>query len=272
MKTGTYLSKGLSRIKPQGVLRSAGGFTMVEVALSIGIVAFAMVAILGVLPMGMEVKKTNREETIINEEGRYWLEAIRSGSKRLHNITNQVELIIVSNHLGQVRQWGAGFLSQQDIVGLLSTPKYTLGNNGQVLTNFVGAVIRPANGPAYERDPDNELVMRYFLSASLVPYAAYPTNSVQTNFNVALPDNELMIRSNRWAFAQRLRGNLFDLELTLQWPVTVGGSANALRIGNSRKSFRTLVGGSITNLVSNRGRGAKDLYFLNPNVFQGLQQ
>ena len=145
---------------------------MVEVALSMGIVAFAMVAILGVLPMGMEVKKENREDTIINEEGRFWMEAIRSGSRQLHKITNQVEMIIVSNHLGQVRRWVPGTFNQQDIVGLLSTPKYTLGNNGQIVTNSVGAIIRPVNGPSFEREPGNELGLRYFLSASLVPYAA----------------------------------------------------------------------------------------------------
>ena len=59
--------------------RNQQAFTMVEIALSIAIVGFAMVAIIGVLPTGFQVQRDNREETIINQDGTYLLEAIRSG-------------------------------------------------------------------------------------------------------------------------------------------------------------------------------------------------
>src|SRR5688500_18570020 len=70
---------------------------MVEIALSIAVVAFALVAILGVLPTGMTVQKDNRDDGIINQEGRYWLEAIRSGARGLEDITNYVESITITN-------------------------------------------------------------------------------------------------------------------------------------------------------------------------------
>ncbi len=56
-------------------------FTMVEIAISLAIIGIALVAIIGVLPLGMNVQKDNREETIINQDATVLLEAIRSGAR-----------------------------------------------------------------------------------------------------------------------------------------------------------------------------------------------
>src|SRR5438445_6763866 len=77
--------------------RAVAAFTMVEIALSLGVIAIAMVAILGVLPTGVRVQKDNREDTVLNQEGMFWLEAIRSGSHGLDYLTNYVDLITISN-------------------------------------------------------------------------------------------------------------------------------------------------------------------------------
>src|SRR5688572_30793241 len=84
-------------IAPQVSLRrrSERAFTMVEIALSLAVVAFALVAIIGVLPLGMTVQKDNREDTLIIQEGRYWFEAIKSGAEGLMDLTNYVEQIKV---------------------------------------------------------------------------------------------------------------------------------------------------------------------------------
>ena len=50
---------------------------MVEIALCIAIVAIAMVAIMGVMPTGLNVQKQNREDTIIDQEAQILLDAIR---------------------------------------------------------------------------------------------------------------------------------------------------------------------------------------------------
>ena len=54
--------------KRQGGNRQDSGFTMIEVALSLAIVAFALVAIMGVMPAGLNVQRENREETIISQD------------------------------------------------------------------------------------------------------------------------------------------------------------------------------------------------------------
>src|SRR5438445_5076386 len=77
--------------------RAVAGFTMVEIAISLGVIAIALVAILGVLPTGVRVQRDNREDTILNQEGVFWLETIRSGSKGLDYLTNYVDTITISN-------------------------------------------------------------------------------------------------------------------------------------------------------------------------------
>src|SRR6266498_397335 len=79
---------------------AVAAFTMVEIAISLGVIAIALVAILGVLPTGVRVQRDNREDTILNQEGEFWLEAIRSGSRGLDYLTNYVDLITISNALG----------------------------------------------------------------------------------------------------------------------------------------------------------------------------
>ena len=63
--------------------RDASAFTMIEIAISLAIIGFALVAIVGVLPAGLNVQKENREETILNQDGPFLLEAIRSGAAHL---------------------------------------------------------------------------------------------------------------------------------------------------------------------------------------------
>ena len=57
------------------------GFTMVEIAISIGVIAFALVAIIGILPTGLQTQRDNREDTIVNQDARVLLEAIKSGGR-----------------------------------------------------------------------------------------------------------------------------------------------------------------------------------------------
>src|SRR5687767_4925350 len=48
-----------------------GGFTMVEIAICLAVIGFALVAILGVLPLGIQVQTDNRQDTIIAHDGAY---------------------------------------------------------------------------------------------------------------------------------------------------------------------------------------------------------
>src|SRR6478609_5935846 len=108
--------------------KTEAGFTMVEIAFSLAIVAFALVAIMGVLPTGMTVQKDNREDTLVNNDAAFWLETLRSGSRGLDDLTNYVEQIDVSNGNGTT-SWIAPWvtpttipnrlLNGEQIVGLL---------------------------------------------------------------------------------------------------------------------------------------------------------
>src|SRR3954468_659083 len=81
------------------------GFTMVEIAFSLAIVAFALVAIMGVLPTGMTVQKDNREDTVVNNDAAFWAEALRSGSRGIEDLTNYVEEIDITDSKGNKVVW-----------------------------------------------------------------------------------------------------------------------------------------------------------------------
>ena len=66
---------------------------MVEIAICLAIIGFALVAIIGVLPIGMNTQRDNREETIINQDATVFIEAIRSGARGLDDLTNYVYAI-----------------------------------------------------------------------------------------------------------------------------------------------------------------------------------
>src|SRR3954462_8763358 len=70
---------------------SAHAFTMIEIAISLAVIGFALIAIIGILPTGLDVQRKNREETIINQEAAMWIEAIRNGAQGMNDLTNYVD-------------------------------------------------------------------------------------------------------------------------------------------------------------------------------------
>ncbi|MBI3882315.1 MAG: hypothetical protein HY301_19940 [Verrucomicrobia bacterium] len=92
------------------------GFTMVELALCLGIIGFALVAIIGVLPTGMKVQKDNREETLINQDATFIMETLRAGGPSVRtNLFNFFDQIFTNGT-------AAAFSNDYDIVGLLCNP------------------------------------------------------------------------------------------------------------------------------------------------------
>ena len=66
---------------------------MVEIAICLAIIGIALVAIIGVLPLGLRTQRDNREETVINQDATVFLEAIRSGARGLDDLMNYVYAI-----------------------------------------------------------------------------------------------------------------------------------------------------------------------------------
>ena len=145
---------------------------MIEIAVSLAIIGFALVAIIGVLPYGMNVQKDNREETIINQDATVLMNAIRSGAQGMDDLTNYV--VAITNEVtlypnGAVKgtpvgKYGYTLTSSSTslqfplingfrIVGLLSTPKYVplpFTKPPGFLSNNVMAYVRSMSGPANE--------------------------------------------------------------------------------------------------------------------------
>jgi hypothetical protein len=254
---------------------ATAAFTMVEIAICLAIVAFAMVVIMGVLPAGMLVQKTNREDTIINLEGQYFLEAIRSGSKGTPEMLQALDWVRVTNSAGSppkpaYYQTNFNPNNISALIGLLSTPKYQVDSNGRVLTNTVLAKFRAFNGSAVERDASlKDFGFAYLMGVEIVPFPMMPANVLgNTNFlEAGLASAEIQARSNAWqtTLLQRNRAtNLYDLRLTLRWPLRPNGTP-----GNNQQVFRSLVSGQLRSfgVATPPLPGVTNLHFFMPNKF-----
>src|SRR6266567_858600 len=76
----------------KAALRRRGNeaFTMIEIAISLAIIGFALVAIIGILPTGLNAQRDNRQETIVNQDATVLMDAVRNGEHGLDDLTNYV--------------------------------------------------------------------------------------------------------------------------------------------------------------------------------------
>ena len=231
-------------------VRHQEGFTMVEIALCLAVVGFALVAIIGVLPIGMRVQADNREDTFVNADGIFLLESIRSGSRGLDYLTNHFDSITVSNSTGASTVYTFSptrsldkFSNGSQILGLLSTPHYFQVANRRI-TNTVSAIVRSINGSALTQSRDGrDFAFTYRLIAEMTPLNVFPP--ALTNFSsLGLDQQDVVGRSNNWRLASNLGPNFHELRLSIQWPVYQQG--NRMQIGSNRKTLRTLVNGRLT--------------------------
>jgi type II secretory pathway pseudopilin PulG len=244
----------------------APAFTLVEIAISLAIIGIALVAIIGVLPWGMNAQRDNRERTVINEDATILMEDIRNGARGADDLTNYVYAIAITN----AASGGAGYLNPEvspqmnfpqsvaqnifptvnnnwpstlasgtNIVGLLSTPEYAYGS-----TNHIYACVRSISGPAVEKPPqDNDIVVgdsfRYEIICENVPVATPDPNST---------------------YGANLTANLHELRLTFLWPILPSGQ---LPSRPARQTYRALIAGQVaTNAVN-----GLMLYFFQPQSF-----
>jgi len=209
--------------------RHERAFTMVEIAICLAIIGFALVAIIGILPAGLQVQKENREDTLIVQDGEYFMEAIRSGAMGLDNLVGTVETISVNGTNYQTLYQNNPYYigTGHDVIGLLSFPwNYPLNAT---------AIVRPIAGAAAETGQSSDLAFRYQLTVQ------------QLNYSNSLPELDPNFNS-------LLSSNLHDLRLEFRWPVHANGS-----VGNGRQVFRALVSGTLLNDPSN-----STFYFFRP--------
>ena len=289
-------------------LRTSPAFTLIEIAISLAIIGFALIAIIGVLPIGMNVQTQNREETIINQEATVWMDALRNGAQGLDDLTNYV--VAITNQVtpyanGGVKPYASSttywytptsssmspsfpLINGSRIVGLLSTPKYIsvlLGGRIQgFLSNNVVAYVRSMSGSAYEKFPQTDpsvrdLAFTYRMTSEVIPYETNYFDPSWTNYN-AFPANsaDYVARYNYSMLTSNLQANMHDLRLIFRWPYRSNG-----QLGQGGQAFRTVVGGSLqeTNepppfartdyLTRNINPSPYDLYFCQPRTYVKAQ-
>jgi hypothetical protein len=272
-------------------------FTMVEIAICIAIVAFAMAAIIGVLPTGVRVQKDNREETIIGQDGAFWLEAIRSGAWGLDELTNYVDLIRITRVAGpatNVEQYIYGdgrrvgatntFRNGSDIIGLLSKPRFWTNQDFEAERQYVSAFVRALSGNAKEKPesssrklvdmwdpyakksvatPLRDVAFGYRLTSVVQPLESVPPQFlvVDGSLSPAVQSNRVALRRQEAA----IEANLYELRLTLEWPVS--HEATTIRVGKNQKRFDTLVSGRLHSMWPTGYTPRVEMFHFQPSLF-----
>jgi hypothetical protein len=275
---------------------------MIEIAICLAVIGFALAAIIGVLPLGMNVQRENREETVIQQDGNVLLNAIRNGELGLDDLTNYVVAITnwvsESDGIGKPRPLytlGYTYLNSYQngavmspsmpitngfrIIGLLSTPRYNPILTRGILgyrSNFVVAYVRSLSGDASEKFPQtnaqlHDLAFTYRMISDIAPYSDF--DRTWTNFNdpvirAAGNTNEITRRSNYWMLARTMETNLHDVRLIFRYPYLPNG-----KTGNGRIVFRTSASGHL-NVTNDLGLNISAnasipylLYFFEPRNY-----
>lgn len=229
---------------------------MVEIVLSLAVIAVAMIAIIGVLPLGMNVQSENRETSIINTDAGIWIEAIRGGAQGMEYLTEYVLEVRVdetSRNISDGTQIGAtvtdyysNFNSASNLLSLLSRPKFRVEGSVEIERN-VYADVRALNGNMGDFIADDDFAFKYRLTPELVekiPYTAEPFQGIMSS-------------------------NLYDLRMNFAWPLVIGPGGNYQQQSSffNDITFRTMVSGNQL-VVTNELDSTELFYFVNPRHYE----
>ena len=163
-------------------------FTLIEIALCLAIIGFALLAVMIVLPYGMNTQRDNREETVIGQDASVLLEVLRNGSRGADDLTNYVfaitnywtrynadGTIFSASHNGytfkQASEGGTSYdflrlTNGANIIGQMSQPELTDTNFVQIpnlmfggISNHVVAYVRSISGLAAEKPSQSNPIM-----------------------------------------------------------------------------------------------------------------
>lgn len=268
------------KISPQRhrLPRAARAFTMIEIAICLAIIGFALIGIIAALPLGMNTQRDNRQDTLIGQDANLLIELIRSGSRGADDLTNYV--IAVTNWVDlydgqgsrvkgytnyytpyQARQFDyplpeRALTNGANIIGLLSTPEFYTNTYGTIssfhplpnvyqggYSNRVVVYIRSISGLAAEKPPQNNDIMRD---------DAFTYRVVVVNAPVAQDSNTVY-----QAYNQNLREAMRELRMTFLWPFYPNG-----RTGPGRQTFRTSIAGDLHSDPFRPG-----LFYYQPQTF-----
>jgi hypothetical protein len=238
------------------------------------------------------VQKDNRQDTLINFDASYLIDAIRNGSHGQDELTNYIICItnitvpytFTTNNNGteatnldlnrpaytnyytrsSTVYLGVSYpfsvlTNGENIIGLLSTPKYTSVTyqdnpfglkdpNGKTLTdprvgsfysNYISADLRSISGAATD-EATNDAAYQFAFSYRVEP-EILPSGWGMT-YDYSWVDLRTHSNTNAWAMARNLQANLTQLRLRFRWPILPGTG----RTGNGRQIARTVAAGTVT--------------------------
>ena len=145
--------------------KASGGFTIAEVTMAVGIVAFGLVAVFSILPFGLTAQKDNREETIIRYEAQYWFAALQAGGLPLEEMdrVKRVELTDANATVPRRHTFDPSGSPdwQVNVCGWLSAP------DDVVKAKF--ARVWALNGSLFDRLSTSEFSFNYFMETQVEP-------------------------------------------------------------------------------------------------------
>jgi len=278
--------------------RRLGGFTMTELALCIAVVSVALVAIIGVLPTGLNVQRQNREDTIVTEDGKVLLNALRTGSVSSANLLTNFDFILWErypvNNLGQpgatptfrrsyrtalwtdtAKLTALGYSSPilltnaAQIVALMTAPRYvTVGNSD--FQNVVRAQVRAISGALTEKP-----IAPFPNGAGAGPDGLTLDQRTEFSFRYLVTPELTPVAiaptANSLSQAVATAQQIHELSLTIQWPVALrfDQTVEKLRVGHNRRVYRTQVFGQLMDLdsqdVGHLGAAGLGLKHFTPN-------
>jgi len=236
--------------------RPVEAFTMVEIVLSLSVIAVAMVAIIGVLPLGMNVQSENRERSIVNTDASIWIEAIRGGAQGIEYLpkfVQEVRVVEIRTNIsngsitGPVTNYYSGFTSASNLLGVLGYPKLRWEGTNVLVGRRVYADIRAMNGNMGDLIADNDFAFKYRLTSELVPKVPYAVDPIQ---NI-------------------MQTNLYELRMNFAWPLVIGPGGNYRQQTRFLKdiTFRTLVSGNQL-AITNELDSTELFHFVNPRHYE----
>jgi len=277
------------------VRASERAFTMIEIALCLAIIGFALVSILLVLPTGMNSQRDTRQETIINQDASMLLEAIRGGALGMDDLTNYVyavtntwtnftthasgqngytyNSVYVTAPIYPVGPYSASPLTNgANIVGLLSTPEFIADSHILPWTNYPSVPDRYYAARFYNTGCYSNHVVAYIRSFSGLAAEKPPQNNeimqsdtfsyrlLCVNAPISFDTNVYNLSLDQRKYVEQLAGNLRELRLLFMWPQLPNGN-----VGPFRQTFRATIAGqlSLTNISFNN----YPLYFYQSQSF-----
>ena len=225
---------------------------MVEIAISLAIIGIALVAILGVLPIGLRMQRDNREQTVINQDATVFMEAIRGGARGADDLTNYVYAItnywtqfnpdrsVAASGVNGYSYGGASIAAPNianyfsapinngaNIIGLMSAPEFVDLNGGPVnnqsfdnggFSNHIVAYVRSISGPAVEKPPQ--------ANGSIVRDASFTYRILCVNAPVLMPPLRWQSSKTYNVGSQVTLGNFF-------WQATTTTTAQPGSLGST---------------------------------------